>query len=146
MSAFESRKLASGNGNPCQTPDCWANRGNWRRERDGKSRGGGINAGRSMAAFEVFLAGYSCGTFCKRCTASLKDAWESAHSEIRLRVDPFDAVYVISNPEVIDSAMWGSCIQGRYRVEGEMLEQWGSFRLDRAEVLPALDAREKVAA
>jgi hypothetical protein len=54
----------------------------------------------------------------------------------RIRTDPFPTVYELEDPEVIDSAMFGSCLRGDFRREGE--DHWtldGFFRLDRADLL-----------
>lgn len=43
------------------------------------------------------------------------------------------ATYIIEDAEFIDSALFGRCVRGRYRVAGSEMEmECGDFRLDRA--------------
>jgi hypothetical protein len=61
--------------------------------------------------------------------------------ELRLTND-FGA-YLLRDPEVIESALFGPCLRGWFRLEGSEREDYGDFRLDRATVELALETSEK---
>jgi hypothetical protein len=104
----------------------------------------GIRSGTHKA----FIAGYPVGVLCHRCTPIWRAAWNGANITLRVQVNPFKGIYILENPEVVESAMFGSCLKGRFRMEDDPSGMWdeGIFRMDRMNLIEPLDEQLQVAA
>lgn len=105
------------------------------------------SAGVKAGTVRAYLASWPVGVLCRNCAKSWQAAWDGATLTLRIRVRPFPGVYILENPELVESAMFGPCLKGRFRLEDDSAG-WdiGIFRLDRMELIEPMDEQLRVAA
>lgn len=103
----------------------------------------GVRAGYAR----IFICGHPAGTFCKKCAQQMEAAWNGAQVRLRIRVNPFEGVYEVVNPDVVESAMFGPLLKGSFRMEGsdDPLDE-GVFRMDRLDLIEPYDEQLEMAA
>lgn len=67
---------------------------------------------------------------------------------LRIQIDPFERVYLLRDPEVVQSAMFGPMLSGEFNLEDEPDGAWdlGSFRIDRMTLCEELPEQLEMAA
>jgi hypothetical protein len=89
----------------------------------------------------VFICGYPVGVLCAGCSKDWQAMWTDAQVTLRIKTDPWPRAYIMTNPVVTESAMFGPLLSGRFHVEGEEVwEDEGSVRLDRLTLIEPVEA------
>lgn len=92
----------------------------------------------------AWIADHPIGVLCKKCSAAWPEMWSGAQVTLRIRTDPWPGIFLVENPIVVESAMFGPLISGRFRKEDDpsgMFEE-GSFRMDRLTLIEPLETEQ----
>src|SRR5690349_15379765 len=65
------------------------------------------------------IADYPIGVLCSKCAKSWPEMWSGAQTTLRIKTDPWPRALIMENPVVVESAMFGPLLSGRFRVEGD---------------------------